>query len=332
MQGFQSDTIRVHQAEHQGYTILKPGLLFGEQVYKYTEDTGTIFETTFDGNKFTVSSVCDGHAGYMTSFFTTSIVEKEFNKAIVETGGDVEKALALLFANIAKEVLQMELHLRGSGSTCNVTVCDAKNARVYVASLGDSPTLKYVKNNENKHVLDWRSEDQDCADALEIERMVAVHIKNGDVNATSSSVVYEVLIDGEKTGVWRNKKSEMMLHSSFGDFPRDYYPGVVNTVPRIWSCAWGDSDVWIQCSDGLMEWLSYKSKSIQPRTEFRAEEIARHLDICAGDENIAHSLHELQIDSMVEEKAKTFPGASHSTREWVSANFDNHMTKVFTKK
>lgn len=142
-------------------------ILFSSQAFclarKYISTLKTLvrfFETTFDGNKFTVSSVCDGHAGYMTSFFTTSIVEKEFNKAIVETGGDVEKALALLFANIAKEVLQMELHLRGSGSTCNVTVFDAKHARVYVASLGDSPTLKYVKNNENKHVLDWRSEDQ----------------------------------------------------------------------------------------------------------------------------------------------------------------------------
>jgi len=332
MQGFQSNTICVHQAEHQGYTIHKPGLMFGEQVYKYTEDTGTIFETTINEKTFTVSSVCDGHAGYMTSFFTTSIIEKEFNKAIAETEGDVEKALALLFENIGKEMLKMELHLRGSGSTCNVTVFDSTNARVYVASLGDSPTLKYVKNNQNRYVLDWRSQDQDCADPLEVERMVAVHIENGDINATPSSVVYEVEVNGNKTGVWRNKKSEMMLHSSFGDFPRDYYPGIVNIVPRIWSCEWGNSDVWIQCSDGLMEWLSYKSRSIQPRTEFRVEEIAQHLDICAGDENIAHRLHELQINSMVEAKEKAFPGESHSTREWVEANFDNHITKVFTKK
>ena len=40
----QSDVIRIDQAEHQGYTLFKPGLEFQEKVYKYTEDTGTCFE------------------------------------------------------------------------------------------------------------------------------------------------------------------------------------------------------------------------------------------------------------------------------------------------
>jgi hypothetical protein len=78
--------------------------------------------------------------------------------------------------------------------------------------------------------------------------------------------------------------------------------------------------------------VSHVHTSIQTRAEFRVEEIARHLDICAEDENIAHSLHELQIDSIVDVKTKAFPGASHITRDWVSTNFDNHFTKVFIMK
>jgi hypothetical protein len=120
--------------------------------------------------------------------------------------------------------------------------------------------------------------------------------------------------------------------TSFGDFTRCYYPGIVNTVPRIYSHEWNQSDVWIQCTDGLLEWVSYGNKSIQPRAEFRVEEIARHLDICAEDENIPNSLHELQIDSIVDVKSKGFPGANHSTQEWVSTNFDNHFIKVFIMK
>lgn len=333
MQTFNSNSIRVDQSEHQGYTITNPRLSFKDREYKYTEDTGTIFETILENRVLTVSTVCDGHAGYMTSFFITSIIEQEFNKAIIDCKGHIEQSLYLLFQNIEKEMLRMKKwQFFNSGSTCNVTVFDYTYARVYVASLGDSPTLKYVKNDKNQHYLYWRSLDQDCADPQEIERMVEIHKKNGELHATASSVVYEDKTNGENTGVWRNKISEMMLHSSFGDFSRCYYPGIVNTVPRIYCHEWHPSDVWIQCTDGLLEWVSYAHTSIQPRAEFRVEEIARHLDICAEDENIAHSLHELQIDSIVDVKTKAFPGASHSTREWVSTNFDNHFTKVFIMK
>jgi hypothetical protein len=43
MQTFNSNSIRVDQAEHQGYTITNPRLSFKDREYKYTEDTGTIF-------------------------------------------------------------------------------------------------------------------------------------------------------------------------------------------------------------------------------------------------------------------------------------------------
>ena len=321
---------QVHQAEHQGYTIAKQGLKFQDQEYKYTEDTGRIFEVMWAERKLMVSSVCDGHAGYQTSFLITSIIEKMFNDAISDTEGDVDQALSLLFIKLANEVSKMRSLVGDSGATCNVTVFDPTNARVHVASLGDSPTLKYNKDDQNRHFLDWRSNDQDCADEEEIERMIQIHKQNGELNATKNSVVFEIITKcGEETGVWRNRRTQMMLMSSFGDFCRDYYTGMVNTVPRISSHVWRPSDVWIQCSDGLLEWLSPERRSIQPQSKFRVEEIARHLDICVGDANIAQRLHELQITSMVEAKSEAHP-LENVTREWVEKNFDNHFTKVFT--
>jgi hypothetical protein len=142
----------------------------------------------------------------MASFFITSIIEQEFNKAIIDCKGNIEQSLYLLFENIEKEMLRMKKWLFfNSGSTCNVTVFDYTYAKVYVASLGDSPTLKYVKNDQNQHYLYWRSRDQDCADPQEVERMVEIHKKNGDVDTTSSSVVYQDKTNGKNTGVWRNK-------------------------------------------------------------------------------------------------------------------------------
>jgi serine/threonine protein phosphatase PrpC len=332
MQDFKSDIIRVDQAEHQGYTVLKPGLEFQEKEYKYTEDTGTCFELDVSGKNLVVSSVCDGHAGYQTSFFVTSIMKKTFIEVIFETEGDVEKALSLLFVKLSNEVSQKRDMLANSGSTCNVTVFDSTNERVYVASLGDSPTLKYNRDDQNRYYLDWKTIDQDCSDPDEIERMVQIHRQYGDLDATKSSVVYEVQTGGIRTKVLRNKKTDMMIMSSFGDFRFNYYPGMINTTPRISSHVWRPSDVWIQCSDGILEWLSPQLRSIQPRVEFRVEEIARHLDICYSDENVAQSLHELQITSMFEAKMKAHPDKSDSTREWIETNFDNHYTKVFRMK
>lgn len=330
MKSFITESIEVHQAEHQGYTISKPGLKFADKEYSYTEDTGKIFEVVYD-RPLQVSSVCDGHAGYMTSFFVTSIMKPKFVESISETKGDVEKALALLFVKLANEVSKERKMLGISGATCNVTVFDPTNARVYVASLGDSPTLKYVRNEQNRHVLDWRTTDQDCADPEEIERMIQIHKNNGDINATASSIVFEIQTQtGEKTDVWRNTRTGMMLMSSFGDFNCNYYPGMMNTIPRITSHKLNQGDVWIQCSDGLLEWLSPDLRGIQPRTEFRAEQIASHLDISAAEnvENVAERLHELQSISMYEAKSEAYPLQNVSLK-WVEANFDNHLTNVF---
>ena len=329
MQGFSSNNITVHQAEHQGYSILKEKLNFGDHEYKYTEDTGTIFEMIHNGSILIVSSVCDGHAGYMTSFYVTSIIEKMFRASIAEADGDISSALSILFVKIATEVKNMRFLMGGSGTTCNVTVFDKTNARVYIASLGDSPTIRYRKNEQNLYFMDWRSTDQDCSDPEEIDRIVQVHKNNGDINASRSSVVYEDETAGKGSGVFRNTRSLMMLHSSFGDFPRDYYPGVVNTVPRIYSHDWLPEDVYIQCSDGLLEWLANSLITIQPRSDLRVQEIARHLDTCINDENIAQRLHELQITSMVTTKVEAHPTRPDSSYEWVEKNFDNHFTKVF---
>jgi hypothetical protein len=64
MQTFNSNSIRVDQAEHQGYSITNQRLIFKDREYKYTEDTGTIFETIVENRVFTVSTVCDGFLFY----------------------------------------------------------------------------------------------------------------------------------------------------------------------------------------------------------------------------------------------------------------------------
>jgi len=320
--------IEVHSDARQGYTIIKPRLFFGDAEYDYTEDTGIQFEVVHNDRTLLVSSVCDGHSGYMTSYSVTSMMERLFLQALQETNGELESTLQLLFEKIAAEIFTIKSRLGRSGTTCNVTVIDPQNEQVVIASLGDSPTLLYSKNN-GRYELEWKSVDQDCADEEEIQRMIQVHKDNGDTMATRESVVYEIVVAGHRSGVYRNKKSDCMLHASFGDFYNNYYPGMVNTVPRIYTRPWTRGQVLIQCSDGLMEWLDSRKIAIQPQAEFRVEEIARQLDSCENAENIAHSLHEMQIESMFTSKVEVHPERADSSREWVQKNFDNHITNVF---
>lgn len=102
--------------------------------------------------------------------------------------------------------------LGNSGATCNVTVFDPTNEKVFVASLGDSPTMLYRNDANGNYKLLCKSKDQDCADSDEIERMIEIHKKNGEPNATAESVVFEVQVGGKPSGVFRNKRSQMMLH------------------------------------------------------------------------------------------------------------------------
>jgi serine/threonine protein phosphatase PrpC len=323
------DQIEVHSDARQGYTIVKPRLFFGDAEFDYTEDTGIQFKAVHNGRTLLVSSVCDGHAGYMTSYSVTSMMERLFLEALKETNGELESTLRLLFEKIAAEVLTLRHRIGRSGTTCNVTVIDQENKQVVVASLGDSPTLLYSKNN-GRYELEWKSVDQDCADEEEIQRMIQVHKNNGDTTATRESVFFEIVVAGHKSGIYRNKKSECMLHASFGDYYNNYYPGMVNTVPRIYTRPWTSGQVLIQCTDGLLEWLDSRKLGIQPQSEFRVEEIARHLDVCENADNIAHSLHEMQIESMFTRKVEVHPTRDDSSKEWVERNFDNHITNVFT--
>lgn len=325
-----SNQINVHSDARQGYTVVKQRLLFGDASFDYTEDTGATFEAEYNGRRLFVSSVCDGHAGYMTSYSVTSMMQRLFLQSVEEESGDLEATLRLLFQKITTEVSTIKDQLGRSGTTCNVTVIDPQNEQVVVASLGDSPTLIYDKNNDGAHFLEWKSVDQDCGDEEEIERMIQVHKDNGDMMAVSDTVVYEVEIEGKPTGVYRNKRSMCMTHASFGDFSNNYYPGMVTTLPRIYTRPWKRGQVLIQCTDGLMEWLDHRKRGIQPQTEFRAQEIASHLDACANDANIAHSLHERQIDSMFSTKLVAHPSMPDTSRAWVETTFDNHITNVFT--
>ena len=337
MQSFTiAETIKGFTDKRQGYTYYKPRLDFADHSYEYTEDTGTFFTVTYGERTIGVSTVCDGHSGYETSFTVTSIIERLFSVAISESSGCVKTALPLLFEMIANEILKKKMLLGNSGATCNVTVFDPTNEKVFVASLGDSPSMLYRKDENGNYKLLCKSKDQDCADSDEIERMIEIHKKNGEPNATAESVVIEVKSSGKPTGVFRNKRSNMMIHSSFGDYCRDYYKGVMNTVPRVyeWDFAPSDNLVLIQCSDGLLEWLQPSFIGIQPSSEFRSHEIGTHLDECkfTDDENAAFILHELQIDSILKKRLAEHPSRDDSTRDWVERTFDNHITNVFLYK
>lgn len=323
------DQIIVNSDTRQGYTILKKRIFFQDAVYDYTEDIGTQFEADFNGKKFFVSSVCDGHAGYMASYSVTGMIKQLFLQALEEKNGDLELTLQLLFEKITAKVLMIKDHLGISGTTCNVTVIDPQNEQVVVASLGDSPTLLYSKNINGLYFLENKTNDQDCADIQERERMAQIHISNGDTTATSDTVVFEVKVDGKPSGIFRNKKTECMLHASFGDFYNNYYPGMVTTTPRIYRWRWTPGQVLVQCSDGLLESLDSRKIGIQPQTEFRIQEIAKHLDVCEKDQNVAYSLHEMQIESMYSTKLKVHPFRADTSRQWVETTFDNHITNVF---
>ena len=325
--------IRQHDDERQGYTTDRPDLVFNGRTHRYTEDTGTTFEVVYpsdsdDARTLLASTVCDGHAGFFASYTVTNRIPQLFPTCIVETHGDVGKALRLLFAKLADETADLT-----SGTTCNVTVFDPTNETVHIASLGDSPTLRYRRGPSGHFGLIWQSEDQDCKDPVEVERMVEVHRRNGDPQADASTVVFQVMSNGHPTDIWRNRITQSMVHSSFGDVQNNYHPGMVNAIPRVyaqhWSATHHSNDIWIQCTDGLLEKLTHSKIGIQPQTDERVAEIARHLDVCHSHVNVAHSLHEMQIDSMLAEKRAAHPSRADSSRAWVESAFDNHFTKVF---
>ena len=78
-----------------------------------------------------------------------------------------------------------------------------------------------------------------------------------------------------------------------------------------------------------MERLTHSKIGIQPQSDDRLAEIARHLDVCHQHVNVAYSLHEMQIDAMFADKRAAHPFRADSSRAWVESTFDNHLTKVF---
>jgi serine/threonine protein phosphatase PrpC len=326
--------VEMHEAAHQGYTRNKPPILFDGQTHPYTEDSGATFEvqcTTCQPTRtLTVSSVCDGHAGHTASYAVTRLVQQLFQACIDETRGDVSSCLRILFERIALEMTRVNMQ---TGTTCNVTVFDTTHERVYVASLGDSPTLRYRKGPRGRFHLAWKSDDHDCGDTVEVERMLQIHRANGEPNATAGDVVFQVhTAAGEPTGVWRNRRTMCMTHGCFGDLSFNYYPNIVTTIPRIYVQEWRRtqrSDVWVQCTDGLLESLQPSKLGIQPCGEKRVQDICQHLDNCQSHANIAHSLHDMQVDAILKARKRAHPTRVDNTREWVESTFDNHLTKVF---
>ena len=322
-------SIIMHKASHQGRSMRKARIYFNGQTHLYTEDTGSTFEVKYKTQRFSVSTICDGHGGYMASYIVTESIPELFSLCLELSFGDIRIALERLFAELTLYISSIADIIGNSGTTCNVTVFDEENDIVHIASLGDSPTLKYSKGNDGKYRLIWKSDDQDCEDMEERERMLKIHRANGNENAVDSDVVYQAILEGKETGIWRNCRTGCMTHSSFGDLKNNYYPGIVNTKPRIYSKKWTISDIWIQCSDGLFDGLNHLRIGIQPCREARLEEIAQHLDLCDRSDNVANSLHQMQKDSILKEKMDKHPLRTDSTRSWIESNIDNRLTKVF---
>jgi len=154
-------SIIMHKASHQGNNICKPLIHFNSQIHLYTENSGCTFEVVFKNKKISVSTLCDGHDGYFASYMVTSIISDLFSDCIEKTNGDIYTALELLFAELIFYLTKLGDDLVNSKTTCNVMVFDSTEEKVYVASLGNSLSLRYRKQ-DGKYNFIWKSKEQDC--------------------------------------------------------------------------------------------------------------------------------------------------------------------------
>lgn len=332
--------IIMHKTQLQGRDSKKQNIQFKGQSFKYTEDTGCVFDSVYYDPKdnsrkrvLHVSSICNGHGGYMASYLATDVIPDLFPDCLDFTKSNITDALYLLFSKLTSYINSFGNEiLNNSGTSCNVIVFDPDDEKIYIANLGDSMTLRYRKQDNGEYKLIWKIDEQTCGDKLEISRMVDIHKENGFLDSKESDVVYEVLLNNKGTGVWKNKISDAISHSALGDLQNNYYPGIVNTIPRVECQDWTLNqihDIWIQSTSGLMDSLNHMNSGIQPLQSFRLEEIASHLKICDSSYNVASSLHDMQINSILRQKLLFYPLRSDSSKSWVESNIDNCLTKVF---
>lgn len=351
--------MNVTTSTHAGYTARrKPPTAEG---LLYTEDHSARFEV----GEYHFFCVFDGHGGDETSSALARIVPRlarELFEAMesVEasgTGGSVEARLLILFERIDAEIASSGLTgLTKGGATCNVTVVHAPTMVMTVASLGDSPTLVYERNeshesherhesheshesqerqaSQESFVLAFRTKDQDCADEEERARLRALGL-----------YVFEqrvVAPDGSThaTGVFRCRTAggtDTSTMSSFGDAAHDVPRGAVNKVPRVYpGQRLKPASVVLVCSDGCMEHLApFSPTLIKPSADARADEIAGHIgdyfDFAFDSSEratmgLAAYITERQIESIARARhcARGASGPEYdSDRAWVEREFDN---------
>jgi hypothetical protein len=332
--------IIMHKTQLQGRHAEKPNIEFKGQTFKYTEDTGCVFDSVYyepedNSRKRTlhVSCICNGHGGHMASYLVVDAIPELFPECLDITSGNITDALYLLFSKLTSYINSIgnEL-LNNSGTSCNIMVFDIDNEKVYIANLGNSSCIRYRRAENGDYKLIWKIAEQNCGDELEINRMVEIHKENGFLDSKASDVIYEVLLNNKGTGVWKNKISDAITHSALGYLQNNYYPNMVNTIPRVESQEWTVNqinDIWIQSTSGLMDRLNHMNSGIQPSQSFRLEEIASHLKICYFNYNVASSLHDMQMDSILKQKLLFYPLRNDSSQSWVKSNIDNCLTNVF---
>ena len=123
-------SIIMHKASHQGRSMRKARIYFNGQTHLYTEDTGSTFEVKYKTQRFSVSTICDGHGGYMASYIVTESIPELFSLCLELSFGDVRIALERLFAELTIYISSISDIIGNSGTTCNVTVFDEQNESV----------------------------------------------------------------------------------------------------------------------------------------------------------------------------------------------------------
>ena len=154
-------SIIMHKASQQGNSICKTLINFNSQIHLYTEKSGCTFEVVFKNKKISVSTLCDGHDGYFASYMVTSITPDLFSDCIEKTNGDIYTALELLFAELTFYLTRPGEDLVNSKTTCNVMVFDSTEEKVYVASLGNSLSIRYRKQDGQFRFI-WKSKEEEC--------------------------------------------------------------------------------------------------------------------------------------------------------------------------
>lgn len=331
---------------------------YGPHEVPYIQDAAISFPVKLpNGNFGMVEVVNDGHGGETCSQWVAREIFQNFqgflnsSKSVVNhtrTTGmmqndlyiqpESEDAIDKLFAHIHAESQKAPAKslIGNSGTTCSIVTYDLSDRVVYVATLGDSPVMKFnvVQNDRsNTYSCTWMSEDQaasSAAEQLRLRKMLTTQLQ-----LTSLVPVKHVAF--QENGVCWRMLSGLMVTGAFGDFHHDYNPvfgtpDVINRVPNKWILPWEPGTVWIQGSDGMHEHLINGRCFLGPKSDVTIplyEQLLTQESLDNWPRNVAAEMINVQAQTICVEKSKTTPNkTAEELNKWCLANWDNHNQYV----